>query len=78
MTNPVDVEIYSRPGCHLCDEVKEVIERVRRRLGFAVRVINIETDPELEKNTANKSQLYFLMVSWLSNIGSMRPNSKRR
>ncbi len=49
MTNRVDVEIYSRPGCHLCDEAKEVIERARRRLGFAVRVINIETDPELEK-----------------------------
>ena len=48
MTNSVDVEIYSRPGCHLCDEAKEVIERVQRRLGFGVRVINIENDPELE------------------------------
>jgi glutaredoxin len=49
VTDSVDVEIYSRPGCHLCDEAKEVIERVRRRLAFGVRVIDIETDPELEK-----------------------------
>ena len=49
MTNSVDVEIYSRPGCHLCDEAKEVIERVRRRLAFGIRVVDIETDPELEK-----------------------------
>jgi glutaredoxin len=49
VTNSVDVEIYSRPGCHLCDEAKEVIERVRRRIAFGVRVIDIETDPELEK-----------------------------
>jgi glutaredoxin len=49
VTNSVDVEIYSRPGCHLCDEAKEVIERVRRRLAFGVRVVDIETDPELEK-----------------------------
>jgi riboflavin kinase / FMN adenylyltransferase len=45
----VQVEIYSRPGCHLCDDAKEIIERVRRRLPFALRVINIENDPKLEK-----------------------------
>jgi len=43
------VEIYSRPGCHLCDEAKEVIERVRRRIPFEFRTVNIETDPALEK-----------------------------
>jgi glutaredoxin len=45
----VSVEIYSRPGCHLCEEAKETIERVRRRVGFGLRVIDIETEPELEK-----------------------------
>jgi glutaredoxin len=49
MTKPVYVEIYSRPGCHLCDEAKEVIERVHRRVSFDLKVINIETDKELEK-----------------------------
>jgi glutaredoxin len=45
----IDVAIYSRPGCHLCDEAKETIERVRRRVQFGLRVINIETDAELVK-----------------------------
>ena len=45
----IQIDIYSRPGCHLCDEAKEVIERVRRRFDFSLRVVNIETDPELEK-----------------------------
>jgi len=48
MPEIVQVEIYSRPACHLCDEAKEVIERVRRRIPFSLRVINIEEDQELE------------------------------
>lgn len=44
----VTVQIYSRPGCHLCDEAKHVIERVRRRIAFDLETINVETDAALE------------------------------
>jgi glutaredoxin len=47
--NRIRIQIYSRPGCHLCDEAKEVIERVGRRFPFALSVINIDTEPELQK-----------------------------
>jgi len=60
MTDSVKVEIYSRPGCHLCDEAKEVIERVRRRIVFSLRVINIETDPELEKKYGEEIPVVFV------------------
>src|SRR5262245_36220295 len=49
MNKSVQIEIYSRPGCHLCDEAKAVIEKVQLRFDFEVCVINVETDPELEK-----------------------------
>jgi glutaredoxin len=45
----ITVDIYSRPGCHLCDDAKEIIERVRRRVPFDLRVTNVETSAELEK-----------------------------
>ena len=48
MSNNTRVDIYSRPGCHLCDVAKEVVERVRRQYPFTLQVINIETDPALE------------------------------
>ena len=48
MSDPIHVDIYSRPGCHLCDEAKEVVERVRKRHAFSLRIVNIETDPDLE------------------------------
>ena len=41
------VIIYSRPGCHLCDEAKEVIEGARCREEFVFEEINIDSNPEL-------------------------------
>jgi glutaredoxin len=60
MTNSPQVEIYSRPGCHLCDEAKEVIERVRQRIAFGLTIINIETDRELEKKYGEQIPVVFV------------------
>jgi orotidine-5'-phosphate decarboxylase len=40
--------LYSKPGCHLCDDMKAVIDAVGARVPFALEVIDITTDPELE------------------------------
>jgi glutaredoxin len=42
------VTIYSRPGCHLCDEMKAVVARVARTLPLRIEEIDISTDPALE------------------------------
>ncbi len=39
--------IYSRPGCHLCDEAKSAIENAGCSDRFTLEEINIESDPEL-------------------------------
>jgi hypothetical protein len=44
----IPVVIYSRPGCHLCDEMKVVVERVARHVPMALTEIDISTDPALE------------------------------
>ncbi len=41
------VTVYSRQGCHLCDEALAVIERVRARTEFALDVRDIEADERL-------------------------------
>ena len=41
------VIIYSRPGCHLCEEAKEVIEASGYRGEYTLEEINIESDAEL-------------------------------
>ena len=48
----IAITLYSRPGCHLCDEMKAVVERVARSLSPAVSVtvdvVDISADPQLE------------------------------
>jgi glutaredoxin len=41
------VTLYGRPGCHLCDEARAVLERVRARSPFDLRTVNIEDDDAL-------------------------------
>jgi thiol-disulfide isomerase/thioredoxin len=44
------VSLYSRPGCHLCDEMKAVVQRVARaaEVPITIEEIDISTDPDLE------------------------------
>ena len=41
------VIVYSRPGCHLCDEAKAVIQNAGCSDNFTLEEINIESDDEL-------------------------------
>ncbi len=41
------VIIYSRPGCHLCDEAKQAIEAAHCLHEYTLEEINIESDPGL-------------------------------
>ena len=44
------VEIYSSPGCHLCEEAKELLSRVRETQPFELReVLVIEGDRAFEQ-----------------------------
>jgi glutaredoxin len=44
-----DVVLYSRPGCHLCEDALQLLESLRTEFGFALREVNIESDAELER-----------------------------
>ena len=36
------IELLGKPGCHLCDEAKIVLERICRDLGLSWDEVNIE------------------------------------
>ena len=44
----IAVTIYSRPGCHLCDEMKALVTRVARTIPLTLEEIDISTDAALE------------------------------
>ena len=41
----LEATLYTRPGCSLCDKMKQ--ELLRR--GYRLREVNIDEDPELKK-----------------------------
>jgi glutaredoxin len=43
------VTLYTRRGCHLCDDAKQVIESVRRRARFDYEEFDIDSDPRLRQ-----------------------------
>jgi hypothetical protein len=40
--------LYSRPGCHLCEEMKAVIDAVSARVPLTLEVVDISTSASLE------------------------------
>jgi glutaredoxin len=47
LAGPRDVTIYSRPGCHLCEEAKAQIAPLLKEFGARLTEINIDEDPVL-------------------------------
>jgi glutaredoxin len=43
------VTLYSRPGCHLCDDARAVIVRVCADLGEGFEEVDIDADPALQE-----------------------------
>jgi glutaredoxin len=44
-----EVVLYGRPGCHLCDDARAILVRVRSDLPFALVERDIERDDALLK-----------------------------
>jgi hypothetical protein len=44
-----EVVLYGRPGCHLCDEARVVLQRIRADLPFTLVERDIERDDRLFK-----------------------------
>ena len=48
------VTVYSRHGCHLCENAVNTLEGMRVELAFTIDVIYIDGNPELEKLYGNE------------------------
>jgi len=43
------VTLYGKPGCHLCDDARAVVERVRADRPFDLSEVDVSLDPELNR-----------------------------
>jgi glutaredoxin len=43
------VTLYGRDGCHLCDDARAVLQRLRARFAFALEEVDITADDALHR-----------------------------
>jgi glutaredoxin len=55
-----EVVLYTRAGCHLCDEAKEQIRRAQADTPFAFREVDIDLDPELRQRYNEEVPVVFV------------------
>jgi len=49
MPKPLEVTLYTRPSCHLCEEAKSQMAPLLEEFGAHLREVNIDADPELRE-----------------------------
>ncbi len=60
VAKPLDVTLYSRPKCKLCDEARDAITPIVREFGSALREVNIDEDKELRELYTDDVPVIFL------------------
>ena len=50
----VELVLYSRPGCHLCDDMLMALRALDSRRNLRVTVVNIDDDPALRDAYATR------------------------
>jgi glutaredoxin len=56
----IDLELLTRPGCHLCDEMKTAIAEAVRGIAVELREIDVSQDPDLEGRYGNDIPVLFV------------------
>lgn len=57
---PLEVTLYTRPDCHLCEEAKSQLAPLLREFGATLREVNIDADPVLRERYTNDVPVLFL------------------
>ena len=72
------VTLYGRPGCHLCDEAREALLRVRSEQPFELLEVDIERDTQLLKRYLERIPVVCLDGEELFEFHVDEPTLRRR
>jgi thioredoxin reductase (NADPH) len=51
---PPKLTVYNRAYCHLCEEMIEALRSLQGRAHFEIAIIDVDSDPELERRFGDK------------------------
>jgi glutaredoxin len=60
MSEPRQVVLYSRKGCHLCEIVKETLTKLHRRGGFTWQDVDVDSDDQLRRQFTDEVPVVFI------------------
>ena len=55
-----EITLYTRPGCHLCEEAKAVIQPILGEFGAALRELDINQDAALQQRYGTDIPVIFI------------------
>jgi glutaredoxin len=56
----IELELMTRPGCHLCEEMKEALVEAARGLEIRLREVDISQDSDLESRYGDDVPVLFV------------------
>lgn len=57
---PLHLELYSRPGCHLCDDLRALCRRLEGEFPLRLTELNIDADPALAARYGEEIPVLFV------------------
>ena len=57
---PLRLELYTRPGCHLGNDLRALCERLAGEIAFELTEVNIEGDPAVQARYEREVPILFV------------------
>lgn len=74
----IRLTLFSRPGCHLCDEMRREVEALLGDLPQEWDVVDVDRDPELARRYGDSIPILFVNGHLFAKIRLPRLSSKVR
>jgi len=71
------IVIYSRPGCHLCDDMKDLVRKVSQTIPLTLEDIDIYGDDELEARYGLEIPVLFVEGKRVANARITEENLRK-
>jgi len=79
---PLHLELYSRPGCHLCDDLRALCRRLAAEFPLRLTEVDIDADPALAARYGEQIPVLFIdgrkAVKFRTTEAGLRRMLKRR
>ena len=79
---PLELELYCRPGCHLCDDLRGLCERLADEFPLRLTEVDIDGDAALETRYGEEIPVLFIdgrkAVKFRTTEAALRRKLQRR